>query len=148
MGVPAFFRWLSRKYPSVIVECLEDRVSKLDLILKYSYVFMFQPQEVDGVRTPVNTTQENPNGVEFDNLYLDMNGIIHPCTHPEDKPAPKDEDEMMVAIFECIDRLFAIVRPRKVLYMAIDGVAPRAKMNQQRYSFTYIEITKETIPGE
>ena len=64
-----------------------------------------------------------------------MNGIIHNCTHNDSgssatKHTP--EDEMFIKIFNYIEHLFGKIKPQKLFFMAIDGVAPRAKMNQQR----------------
>lgn len=102
MGVPALFRWLSQKYPKIISPVIEE-----------------QSLVVDGQEIPVNTAGANPNGEEFDNLYLDMNGIVHPCSHPEDRPPPTTEEEMMLAIFRYTDRVVNMVRPRKLLMIAV-----------------------------
>jgi 5'-3' exoribonuclease 2 len=116
MGVPALFRWLSTKYPKIISPVIEELPVEVD--------------NGDGTESsiPIDATKPNPNGEEMDNLYLDMNGIVHPCSHPEDRPPPANEEEMMIAVFEYTERVVNMVRPRKLLMIAVDGVAPRAKM--------------------
>jgi 5'-3' exoribonuclease 2 len=102
MGIPSMFRWISKKYPKIVSPVIEE-----------------QPQDVRGLKIPINVSGPNPNGEEFDNLYLDMNGIVHPCSHPEDKPPPQNEEEMMIEIFKYTERVFNMVRPRKILMIAV-----------------------------
>ena len=81
--------------------------------------------------------------------YLDMNGIVHPCSHPEDRPPPSTEEEMMLAIFKYTDRVVNMVRPRKLLLIAVgtfnavkpkyvrvsipsDGLLPAGILNSSR----------------
>lgn len=134
MGVPAFYRWLSEKYPKAIQDVVEERVGLVPGSTSLRLPF---PATTNGTNKSNNNNNNNnkspnPSGLECDNLYLDMNGIIHPCAHPEHGPPPKTEVEMYDNICRTIDRLMRAIRPRQLLYLAIDGVAPRAKMNQQR----------------
>ncbi|PVF93616.1 putative 5-3 exonuclease [Serendipita vermifera] len=91
--------------------------------------------------------QEN-NIPEFDNLYVDFNGIIHNCSHPnDDDPHFRlSEEQMFTSIFAYVEHLFTKIKPKKVFFMAIDGVAPRAKMNQQRSRrFRTAKEAKESV---
>ena len=86
-------------------------------------------------RYPQITSQISAKRTEddyVDNFYLDMNGIIHTCTHGDGVTPNQTTEQMVQKIFEYTERLIKIANPRKVVYLAIDGVAPRAKMNQQR----------------
>ena len=64
MGVPAFFRWLCLRYPRIIQDAYNPAGDNHTMDVK--------EMETAGMKMPSNP--------EMDNLYLDMNGIIHPCT--------------------------------------------------------------------
>lgn len=86
-------------------------------------------------RYPLTSQLIEENSIpEFDNLYLDFNGIIHSCSHPNDEDAHfrVSEEQIFTSIFTYVDHLFGKIKPKKLFFMAVDGVAPRAKMNQQR----------------
>jgi 5'-3' exoribonuclease 1 len=55
-------------------------------------------------------------------------------SHPNDDDAHfrMSEEQIFTSIFAYVDHLFGKIKPKKLFFMAVDGVAPRAKMNQQR----------------
>jgi hypothetical protein len=121
MGVPAFFAWLARRYPDALTD-LPPAAAAAASETEQQHA----PEEDDVEARMLRSWW-------CDNLYLDMNGIIHPCCHPEGgAPQPNDEAEMFDNVAALLDALVSRLRPRRLLYLAIDGVAPRAKMNQQR----------------
>ena len=64
----------------------------------------------------------------INNFYLDMNGIIHTFFSRKEKTFKQIFD----SLFAYLIKLINIVMPTDLLFISIDGVAPKAKMNQQR----------------
>jgi len=52
----------------------------------------------------VDHAMQDPNGVKYDNLYLDMNAIIHPCFHPD-----TDHDNVRYSLLFMYFVLFILV---------------------------------------
>ena len=72
------------------------------------------------------------------NLFLDLNCAIHPCCRKILEEYSVNnfnqnifESKMINEVLNYIQKLVQMVNPQ-LLYIAIDGVAPCAKMNQQR----------------
>jgi 5'-3' exonuclease len=63
----------------------------------------------------------------IDYLFLDLNCLIHPCCRNK-----TNEKEMFDCILEKINECIQITNVQTLLYIAIDGPAPRTKMEQQR----------------
>lgn len=61
-------------------------------------------------------------------LFLDFNCAIYYVLKPEFK----DEDTLIVYTLEYLDTLVKVCKDVDLLYIALDGVPPRAKMEQQR----------------
>lgn len=68
----------------------------------------------------------------IDNLYLDFNAVVHPCCNKSLENMADTDSELYKNLESFLDEIVGIIRPKRLLYIAIDGVAPRAKLNQQR----------------
>jgi 5'-3' exonuclease len=90
------------------------------------------------------------NGIRTCNrLFLDYNSIIHCCsaavvtTHPCDYTHTQIFEEVLRYTLSIVD----VCKPKDMLYIAVDGVAPRAKIQQQRKR-RYMSAYKNNVTNE
>jgi 5'-3' exonuclease len=65
-------------------------------------------------------------------LYPTQCSPIRPHPNDDNPHFQLSEEQIFTSIFAYVDLLFGKIKPKCLFFMAVDGVAPRAKMNQQR----------------
>ena len=70
----------------------------------------------------------------FTNMYMDCNSIIYDAVKTNEYTDNSSNYEMNIIknVITNIENYITIIRPSNTIYIAFDGVAPFAKMNQQR----------------
>lgn len=71
---------------------------------------------------------------QFDELYMDCNSIIYDSVHELDGKCDISDMESTIiqSVIKKIEAYIRMIHPRELVYIAFDGVAPFAKMEQQR----------------
>ena len=114
MGVPGFFMWLWKKYKGTNFVFDKSKLNK-----KKDQLLI---QKVDSI----------------DYFLIDTNCMIHPvcfktlADHNDITNKTKLENKMMEEVLIYLEKMINYVNPKKGIYIAIDGVAPVAKIKQQR----------------
>ena len=85
----------------------------------------------------------------LDNLYMDLNTLAHLALHNNSdahlqKMSRADSfHEVWASVCADIDTVVRLVRPQKTLFLAMDGVTPRAKLHDQKRRRLQIGVGKK-----
>ena len=88
--------------------------------------------------------------IQVNNLYLDCNSIIYDAVHNIDFTNIKESDADIIirAVCDKINEYILLLKPDHNIFIAFDGVAPVAKLEQQRsrrYKSLYQNSISKTI---
>jgi 5'-3' exonuclease len=102
MGIPAYFSLIIRNYKNI--------VKTLDTI--------------PAVR--------HNNSAEMHHLFMDCNSIVYDAFHEFEDDITFSEEALIEMVLKTIHSYIVKMKPSKTIFIAFDGVAPMAKMVQQR----------------
>jgi 5'-3' exoribonuclease 1 len=132
MGVPGFVAWLYNNHKST----------------NFIFKKLFKTSDLNNLNDiRVNSVQ---------NLFLDTNCLIHPKAkevymnnlHLVESNIELLENKIIQAVISYIELIIEQVKPTKVIYIAVDGVAPMAKIKHQRirrFKSIYDQKIKEDL---
>lgn len=114
------------------------------------YYFYTVYKKYHGKKNDMMIDENRLRNLKVDHLFFDFNSMIHPCAHKVIEVIGKStsiaELEKKI-IEECMiyTRYVISVLTPSHIYIMIDGVAPRAKMNQQRERRYKSQIVKDQV---
>jgi len=90
----------------------------------------------------------------IDNMYMDCNSIIYDAVHELNKSPEKMETDVFESsiinmVVANIEKYILTISPSNSIFIAFDGVAPFAKMNQQktrRYKTHFMSKSSPSLP--